>query len=223
VENWESDQHTMNSIARGRDAALADEELAELAASELSAFTFIYERFRKPIYRYVRSQVRDEATAEDLTAQVFFKAIASASSYRGEGTYRAWLFQIARNVVSTWHAQRRKTEIPMESFPDELQVEDGTVSQLLAEEERDIVLETIADLPEPQREVIALRYFRDLPIEEIARLTRRSTGAVRQLLHRARARIRRRLSRRDLTVLISATGASALAAYSLRRHHRRTK
>jgi RNA polymerase sigma factor (sigma-70 family) len=201
-------------------SVLADEKLAEHAASEAAAFEELYDRYVQPVHRYIRAQVPDDATAEDLTAQVFFKAFVAASSYRGDGSYKSWIFQIARNTAVTWRSRRTRLEIPVEHLPVELHVEDLPVSATLAGEERDLVLETVAELPAAQREVVRLRYYKDLTVEEIARITRRSTGAVRQLLHRARNRLRRRLSGKDLTALLGATGASALAVYSLRRHRR---
>lgn len=200
--------------------SLEDEQLAGYAASEATAFEELYERYVQPVYRYIRPQVPDDATADDLTAQVFYRAFVSASSYRGEGSYKAWIFQIARNTTSTWKTERARLEIPVERLPDEIHIQDSPVSATLVGEERDLVLETVAELPDAQREVVRLRYYKDLTVEEIARLTRRSTGAVRQLLHRARNRLRGRLSGKDLTALLGATGASALAVYSLRRHRR---
>ncbi|MGH2730164.1 MAG: RNA polymerase sigma factor [Actinomycetota bacterium] len=199
---------------------LEDEELAEYAASEAAAFEELYDRYVQPVHRYIRAQVPDDATAEDLTAQVFFKAFVAASSYRGDGSYKSWIFQIARNTTSTWKSERARLEIPVERLPVEPQVEDVPVSATLVGEERDLVLATVAELPAAQQEVVRLRYYKDLTVEEIARITRRSTGAVRQLLHRARNRLRGRLSGKDLTALLGATGASALAVYSFRRHRR---
>jgi RNA polymerase sigma-70 factor, ECF subfamily len=205
-------------------AAQEDEELAQQAASEAAAFAQLYERYLRPVRRYVLSQVADRPTAEDLTAQIFLKALVSASSYRGEGSYRSWIFQIARNTISTWRAERGTSEIPVEDIPEEPEASETPPVLTLADLDREVVIETVNELPEAQREVVRLRYWKDLTVEEIARATRRSSGAVRQLLHRARRRLRKKLSHRDLTAIAgAATGASALAIYSIRRNRRRQK
>ena len=201
-------------------AALEDEVLARQASSEAAAFAELYERYVQPVHRYVRLRVPDETTAEDLTAQVFYKTLASASSFRGEGSYRAWIFQIARNTIATWRASKRRSEIPVEEVPDAAAATEAPVTPVLVEDDREVVLEIVEELPAAQREVVRLRYWKELTIDEIAHVTRRSTGAVRQLLHRARTGLRKRLSGKDLSALAGATGASALAIYSMARHRR---
>jgi RNA polymerase sigma-70 factor (ECF subfamily) len=144
----------------------------------------------------------------------------SASTYRGEGSYRAWLFQIAKNTIATWRKDKRRAEVPVGDLPDRPDPDDSPVSLTLAREDLDLVSQTLDELPPAQREVVRLRYYKELTVDEIARITRRSSGAVRQLLHRARARMRSRLSGKDLTALLGATGASALVAYSIHRHRK---
>jgi RNA polymerase sigma-70 factor (ECF subfamily) len=166
-----------------------DEELAARAARDFAAFAELYQRYLEPVYRYVRSQTRDRATAEDLTAQVFFKALSAADTFKGDGSYRAWIFTIARNTVASWRAERKKKLVPIESLPDHPDPAPSAQSLAIASEDRALLWTAVARLPEAQREVVRLRYRRDLTIEEIARATRRSTGAVRVLLHRARTRL----------------------------------
>lgn len=184
-------------------------------------FPQLYQEHLEPVYRYVRAHTPDDATADDLTAQIFFRALTSAASFRGEASYKSWVFQIARNTIATWRTKRSRIEIPTDAVPEEEDPDQSPVTMAIADEERDIVLELISELPSAQREVVHLRYWKDLTIDEIAKVTRRSTGAVRQLLHRAKARLRKGLSGRDLTALIGGAGASALAMYS--RHRRARK
>jgi RNA polymerase sigma-70 factor (ECF subfamily) len=183
-----------------------DEELAARANVDLRAFGLLYERYGKRVHRYIRARVRDDGAADDLTAQTFYRALASAESFRGEGSYRAWLFQIARNTVATWHAHRNASpETPFPVLPEEADENASPLIATLVDEERDAVRKVVDQLPEAQREVVRLRYWNDLTIDEIAETT------LRQL--------KRHLSRKDLTILLGATGASALAAaYSYRRY-----
>jgi RNA polymerase sigma-70 factor, ECF subfamily len=164
------------------------------------------------IYAFVRARVPDDATAEDLTAQIFFKAMTSSGSYRGEGSYRSWIFQIARNTVATWHTHRHRLEIPTDGLPDDADDIDLEDEVGVAGEERDVIRATVAELPAAQREVVSLHYWKQLDIDEIAQETRRSQGAVRQLLLRARRRLRRRLSEIHMGAFVRATGASARKA-----------
>ena len=178
--------------------APSDEQLAERAARDFGAFTLLYERHLEPVYRYVRSQTRDRATAEDLTAQVFLKALSSAGTFKGDGSYRSWIFTIARNTVSTWRSERRKNVVPIEDLAHHPDPAPTAPALAIASEDRAQLWNAVSRLPDAQREVVRLRYRRELTIDEIARLTRRSSGAVRVLLHRARGRLQQLLKHKDL-------------------------
>lgn len=207
----------MMAIAPRAESGLEDEVLAKQAGAEAAAFAELYDRYLAPVYRYVRSQVPDHATAEDLTAQIFLKSFVASSTFRAEGSYRSWIFQIARNTLSTWRTTTGRSELPVEQIPED--ITDETADLILARDgDGDALKETMAHLPDAQQEVLHLRYWKDLSIDEIATSTRRSSGAVRQLLHRARRRLRKMLSARGVGALAGATSASALAYYSIKRH-----
>ena len=171
-------------------ADLDDETLAARVAGDFDAFAELYRRYLCPVYRFVRSQCPDEPTAEDITAQVFFKAISSASSFRGEGSYKAWIFRIAHNSVWSWRNGRARSVIAVEEVPETVDPTPSPAAQAITKEGRGQVWRKVAELPPAQREVVALRYLQDLTVEEIAEITDRSRGAVRILLHRARSKLR---------------------------------
>ncbi|HYN37567.1 MAG TPA: sigma-70 family RNA polymerase sigma factor [Actinomycetota bacterium] len=205
-------------IAGHAALSLDDEALAQHAGAEAAAFAELYDRYLEPVHRYVRSKVPDHATAEDLTAQIFFKSFVYASSYRGDGSYRAWIFQIARNTLATWRATTSRLEVPVDEIPEDIPNEKGDLLDLAVGKENEVLEETVARLPAAQREVVRLHYWKGLSIAEIAASTRRSSGAVRQLLHRARRRLKKKLSGKEVGAIAGATGASALTFYSIKRH-----
>jgi RNA polymerase sigma-70 factor (ECF subfamily) len=168
-----------------------DETLAARAARDFAAFAELYQRYLEPVYRYVRTQTRDRA-------QVFLKALNAAGTFKGEGSYRSWIFSIARNTVTSWRADRKRKLLPIEALPEHPDPAPSAQSLAIASEERALLWTAVARLPEAQREVVRLRYRRELTIDEIARLTRRSSGAVRVLLHRARTRLGHVLRSKDL-------------------------
>lgn len=150
------------------------------------------------------------------------KAMSSAGSFRGEGSFGAWLRQIARNTLVDWHGEKARLHIPVASVPDHHIEDDPATATALANEERILIREVVDELPEAQREVVQLRYWKDLTIDEIARFTGRTRGAIRVLLHRARQSLRRRLNAKEVTALLGATGAAASVAFlTVHRHRRR--
>lgn len=175
--------------------SVEDDSLAQRAHEDNDAFAELYQRHLCSVFNYVRSQVPDDATAEDLTAQVFFKALRSAETYRGSGTYSSWLYQIARNCIASWHRSRGKV-IVLDALPEPPDLEPSAAVRVIDEESRRHVWETVSRLPVRQREAVVLRYMNELSIDEIAHITKRSPGAVRTLLHRARKRLRKGYERK---------------------------
>lgn len=178
---------------------LTDERLALRADTDLAAFSELYSRYLCRIYRFVRSQTPDEATAEDITAQTFFRALSGAGSFTGEGSYRAWLFRIAHNNIATWRISHAKAPLVVEELPEHTDPGPSPASVVLAGEERSLLWRLVSSLAPAQREVLALRYLEDLTTEEIAGVTARSRGAVRILLHRARNSLRRALEQKGIS------------------------
>ncbi|CAN5524706.1 hypothetical protein BH20ACT23_BH20ACT23_13790 [soil metagenome] len=131
--------------------------------------------------------------AEDITAHVFFKALIKADEWRGEGSYRSWLYGIARNAVSTWRNQKSRHAVVLEVVPHLEDPDPTPPVQVVIGEERDLIWKRVAELPDAQRKAVVLRYLKEHSIDEIASITRRTKGAVRILLHRARCRLRRQM------------------------------
>src|SRR5688500_2739134 len=111
-----------------------DGTLAKQAPDDFEAFAELYRRYLCPIYRFIRSQVADDATAEDLTAHVFVKALSSASTYRGEGSYSSWVFRIAHNSLSTWRERAGRSAVVTEEVPDEVDPTPSPPSQVIVAE-----------------------------------------------------------------------------------------
>jgi RNA polymerase sigma-70 factor (ECF subfamily) len=169
---------------------LEDEELARRASIDFSAFAELYRRYLCAIHAFVRAQVNDDHVAQDITAQVFFKALDSAASFRNEGSYAGWLFRIAHNCLATWRRDNKRAVV-LDEMPEQHDPGASPPAHVVARETRELLWDRVSELPEDQREAIKLRYMKDLSIEEIGRAMRRNKGAVRVLLHRARAALRR--------------------------------
>lgn len=177
-------------VQRDELSELTDNELAARAHDDFDAFAVLYRRYLCPVYRFVRSQTPSDTIAEDLTAHVFFKALSSAASYRGDGPYRAWIFTIAHNAVCTWRAQRSHATVAIERVREEPDPSPGPAGHVVASEDRSLVWHTVSALPPTQKEAVALHYLEDFSIREVAQITGRTRGAVRILLHRARQKLR---------------------------------
>ncbi|MBE0690034.1 MAG: sigma-70 family RNA polymerase sigma factor, partial [Anaerolineae bacterium] len=98
---------------------LSDVELVELAkADDKDAFGELYERYLEKIYNYVFYRTGNHHDAEDLTARVFFRAMAHIQTYTERGVpFQAWLYRIAHNLVANWHRDSgRRKIIPLDEY-----------------------------------------------------------------------------------------------------------
>ncbi len=158
------------------------------------AFAQLYEEHFDKIYRYVALRIGNKIEAEDITQQVFLKALQSISSFRWRGIpFSAWLFRIAHNQVVDYLRKRTKqATVPL----DESTVSVISDPQLLTEQGLDIeqLLSATKRLTPTQREVISLRFAGELPIAQVAKIIGKSQGAVKALQHSAIVALRKVLS-----------------------------
>ncbi len=155
------------------------------------AFAQLYEANFDKIYRYVLLRVGNKAEAEDMTQQVFVRALESIQSFRWKGIpFSAWLFRIAHNLVIDYI--RKKKKRPTVSFDESLAVSDSN-PRLEVEKRLDIeqLISATRRLTEAQREVISLRFAGGLSVAEVAGVMGKTGGAVKSLQHSAIVALRR--------------------------------
>lgn len=146
-----------------------------------------YRTFAPAIQGYLRGQ--GVAEPEDLLSEVFLQVARSLPRYRGaEEDLRRWIFTIARNRVIDDRRRRRVRPV----------IEGRAVPDLPAIDESEAVdpalLAALERLTPDQREVVVLRFVSDLSLEEAAKVTGRSVGAVKTMQHRALAQLARILT-----------------------------
>ncbi|HET9780487.1 MAG TPA: sigma-70 family RNA polymerase sigma factor [Candidatus Dormibacteraeota bacterium] len=178
-------------------AYLQANEIAVIDAAKLDPIRFgeLYDRHFGQIYRFAYARVRDQATAEDITSEVFVKALAALPRFRHSGRpFHAWLYRIAFNTI-TDSARSTNRSVALECV-DEAQAasDDSTVEVALRRYDIDRVWRRVATLPTDQRTAITLKFRDDLAIKDIAFAMGRSNGAAKLLLHRGLARLRRDLA-----------------------------
>lgn len=170
-------------------AAIAQAEerlLVEAAQSHPAKFDALYELHFERVYGFIASRVHDRATAEDLTSEVFYRALANLKNYEWRGTpFAAWLLRIAANAVID-RSQRASRE---RSLPDD-PPDPGVHLDIRAIEHRAHLFRLVGQLPEAQRRVVHERFVDERSIREIAQRLGKSEGAVKQLQLRALERLR---------------------------------
>jgi RNA polymerase sigma-70 factor (ECF subfamily) len=152
------------------------------------ALAFLYVRYADNIFGYVRSIVRDEHEAEDVTQQLFVKLPTALSRYEPHTVpFSAWILRVARNLALD--QVRARHAVPCA----DVRAADSEVEDFSFERAR-ALQDALDALPREQRQVLLLRHVAGMSPREIARSLGRSEGSVHGLHHRGRRRLQRELS-----------------------------
>ena len=176
-----------------RDTAVQDAELARRAASDPDAFSELYQRFLPGVYRYHLARTGQVQEAEDLTAQTFLTALEAIHSFRGQGSFAAWLFGIASHKLAD-HYRRRRPELPLELaeavHSPNLLPEEAAVQRL----EIRRVARALHLLSPERAEALVLVIFGGLSMAEAAQALGKTEAAVKMLIHRGLKELKERLA-----------------------------
>lgn len=162
--------------------------LVDLArAGDCEAFGVLYDHYHPSVYRFIYYRVSNQATAEDLLSETFFRALRSMSSFQWQGkAFGAWLMTIARNlVVDHYKAGRTRLEMTTDDLSAHEEVQEGPEDEVLARLTNDILREALSALPAEQQECLVLRFLSGQSIAETALALGRTEGAIKQLQMRA--------------------------------------
>ena len=171
-----------------------ERELVERAKEDPDAFGALYDRYFPQIYRFTYSRVRDQSLAEDVTSEVFFKALRNIKRYTYSGhPFSSWLYQIALNAVADHYRSPSGKEVELEEGAGMPSKEPAVVDEVVRRDRSRRVWAAIDHLPQHQRTAMILKFSEDKKIEEIAVIMGKSAGAVKLLLHRGVERLRKEL------------------------------
>ena len=157
-----------------------DDELMQLAKADPDQFAPLYERYVDRVYAYCLRRLSHPHDAEDVCSQVFVQVLRHRANYRANGTFGAWLFAIARNVVNDFYRHHRLT-LPVE---DEWADDARPFDHIDTQQDHQLVQTLIAQLPSDHRELVYLSIEADLNSQEIGEIVGKQAGAVRVQLHR---------------------------------------
>ena len=156
-----------------------DQLVAAYANGNNEAFDALLQRHQSRVYNYIYQMVRERDSAEDIFQETFVKAITTIRQgrYTENGKFAAWINRIARNLVIDSFRQE-KVEASVSSDDENFDIlnrkelSDDTIEDLMIDRQiRDDLRKLIRHLPKSQRQVLVMRYYRNLSFKEIAEAT----------------------------------------------------
>jgi len=193
------------NIRPSKEREAKERRLIEAAQSDPARFGEVYEHYFALVYAYVARRVRNRDEAEDLTAEVFRKALASLPRFKWRGApFAAWLFRIASNMIAD-RSKRVAREVSLDESGATARGNSALINKgadtsqqkdLEDSERRALLFRLVDELAEDQGRVLVMRFAEEKSIREIAEVLGRSKGAVKQLQFRALENLRMKLHHR---------------------------
>ena len=179
-----------------------EKELVRQAQKDPDAFAELYEHYYPKIFGYALRRTANLEAAQDITSETFFKALRKLWQFRWRNTsFSSWLYKIATNEINQYFRKAEyKKSISLEELQEqgfELISPHDPESELIEAQEKlkqyqdfQEIQKKIVRLPAKYQEVIALRFFEEKQIKEIAEILGKKEGTVKSLLHRAVEKLR---------------------------------
>jgi RNA polymerase sigma factor (sigma-70 family) len=154
------------------------------------AFNQLLRNYQQRVYHHIRKLVIDHDDADDLVQETFLKVYQKLDSFRGESSLFTWIYRIATNeALGHLRKKRKRFFLPLHDYSSELA---ASLSQNMSPDADDIerkLQQALLKLPDKQRLVFNMRYYEELPYEQMAEITGTSVGALKASYHLASKKI----------------------------------
>ena len=158
-----------------------DSQLVEdFKHGDVRGFNELVKRYQQKVYWIARRMVGDHHEADDITQDVFVRVYESLKGFRGESNFFTWLYRVATNIsLNAVRKHKVREFLRLEDTPHPVDDTDGPVEQLEQKEFDTILEQAIERLPTRQKLVFTMRYYNELPYDEMAKILKRSVGGLK--------------------------------------------
>jgi RNA polymerase sigma-70 factor (ECF subfamily) len=168
------------------EMALDDEAvMTEVRAGDVARLELLFDRHQPGLVRYFAYLTGDRSLGEDLAQDAFFRVLKYRHTYQPGASFRAWLYQIGRNVYAD-HLGKHKAEVTMPQEAAEMRGNETLPDrEFQKKQEAMLVQKALAELPGEKREVLILSRFQEMKYDEIAAVLQCEVGTVKVRVYRA--------------------------------------
>jgi RNA polymerase sigma-70 factor (ECF subfamily) len=153
-------------------------------AGEREAFDDLVRKYQRPLYAMLYRMVGNHEDASDLLQKAFVKAFTGLKSFERRATFKTWLYQIAINLAKNIYRDRARIEqVPIDDVI--IKRSPRTLEAMIFKENRQLLRQSLARLPEKQRVTLMLRIQSEKKFEEIAAIMKCSVGTAKANFHHA--------------------------------------
>ena len=159
--------------------------MMEVRAGDVGKLEELFDRHHRSLFHFFLHLTSSRSASEDLVQEVFYRILKYRHTYQPETSFRAWLFQVGRNVHLD-HVGRHKGEVSLPDEAVEFRGPDVSPDRLAQKNQEAVLLRrALALLPREKREVLILSRFMELKHEEIASILKCEVGTVKVRVYRA--------------------------------------
>ncbi len=181
---------------------LTEEQLTEMLkdpAKRRDAFSAVIHKYQEQLYWQIRKLVIDHEDTSDVLQNTLLKAWQALDNFRADSKLSTWLYTIAHNESISFLTKRQNEMDMTIDDPDGYMMDTQEADNYFdGDEAQKLLLEAIATLPAKQREVFNMRYYDELPYEEISLITGTSVGALKASYHFAVEKISAFLRKKEI-------------------------
>lgn len=157
---------------------------------ELEKASELFDRYHKRLYNFFVKITFDRELGHDLTQNVFLRMIKYRSSYKEGKPFKAWIYQMARNIYAD-HFRKNKMLYSDYAEVEDLKHKIASVDETMVQDEREKLLYiSLFRLTPEQREILILTRFQELKYEEVAQILDCTVANVKVKVHRAIKQLR---------------------------------
>lgn len=183
--------HDAGDVQRGEMHAPDAELLSAFLRGEEHMFSELVRRHERPLYGFICRLTGRPSDAADLFQETFVRVFEKADSFTGKSSFKTWLYSIATNVCrSHGRRARRNRHVAREEAPASLDASRDPAATAASRDVGSKISRAVAELPQEQREVFAMRVYDEMSYREIAEAVGRPVGTVKSQMRRALRKMR---------------------------------